>query len=820
MEIIANKYEVIKPLGEGGFGAVYLVRHLELGILYALKLIKNEKAKEEGFITRFKREAVVLSRLLHPNSIPLRDFGRTEEGYVYMAMDYCQGQSLQELLDQEGALEPQRVLNLTIQILDVMAEAHRLGIIHRDIKPDNIMLEEDSTGRDSVKVLDFGIARLAQDLEMGATMATVTQQGAIVGTPMYMSPEQVNAEDIDQRSDLYSLGMMLYELLTGQKPFEAKAPMQVLMCQLQQYPLPFAKLDLLYPLPKSVENLVLRAIQKEKTNRFQNAAQFKAACLQVQASLGQSGGIKGPTGIQKKASPAAISSRRVKTGTGSISQIQTGKQKALTTSGIGRISSSGRPLKSGSKFAATHPKSNPTSIIAVVVGILLVGLVGIFMFSPGDKQKKKKRTVHKGSSGRGSQVGSGSAPKPEIKKVSPKDFEELATKARLAFEDEDYGKSLQFLEKALSIREDGDLRKLLKKNRGYKLWKEGREYEKKGNFDQAILKLQEADKIIAKDEIASQLLRIESWKKRLDPLYNKGTILVAKTSDSSCHSIQQAIEKAPEYGRILILPGYYRRQLSIKKPLEIVGYGKGGEIVIQGEKGSTASVYASRAILRNLFFRGIPERRVDKLGGVTVGRGHVILESCQMAYFQGGLGVAPETKSLLLKRCKIFENWNNGVWMSGLKNITFENCEIFKNWRGINIYGSEVTFKNCLIHDNRELGVLFQERFKISMENCKILNHQSIQLRAYQGGELYMKGCTVRNGGSWGLVLDCNAVLLNCRINNNQEGGLVVPKSGRVEVNGCDLSNNPKGSGLRGKPYGLGGPGATIILNGTELRGK
>lgn len=231
MKIIADKYEVEKELGKGGFGAVYLVRHLQLDLKYALKVILNQKSEEEEFTLRFKREAMVLTKLIHPNTVALRDFGRTADGDFYMAMDFCPGQSLRDILYKEECLSPFQTLSFAGQILSVMGQAHEIGIIHRDLKPDNIMIvPTEGNQPDQVKVLDFGIARLVQEIVPGAGVSEVTKDGAVIGTPMYMSPEQIMGDPLDQRSDIYSLGMVLYQCISGGSPYPANlSPVQLMM---------------------------------------------------------------------------------------------------------------------------------------------------------------------------------------------------------------------------------------------------------------------------------------------------------------------------------------------------------------------------------------------------------------------------------------------------------------------------------------------------------------------------------------------------------------------------------------------------------------
>jgi serine/threonine protein kinase len=267
MDVIADKYEIEKILGEGGAGTVYLVKHTDLGVKYALKLLKKELV-DQRFIDRFKREAEVLIKFNHPGSVALRDFGKTSTGEYYMAMDYCEGKTLKKLLDDIGEMPIRRVFNIMEQLLTALVAAHKVGIIHRDIKPENIMLTEDEDKSDSVKILDFGIAKLKEK----ENDSSKTMDGVSVGTPQYMSPEQASGEsNLDHRVDIYSLGCVFYEMLTGKSPFIGDSVIQTLILHLTQPPAKFAEE---FGLPDYVETLVFKSLEKDREARYQTAQEF------------------------------------------------------------------------------------------------------------------------------------------------------------------------------------------------------------------------------------------------------------------------------------------------------------------------------------------------------------------------------------------------------------------------------------------------------------------------------------------------------------------------------------------------------------------
>ena len=283
MTVIADKYNVIKELGEGGSGTVYLVSHVDLSVEYALKILKKELV-DQRFVDRFKREAEVLFKFNHPGSVALRDFGKTADGEYYMAMDYCDGKTLKSLLEKNGELPIRRVFSILEQLLETLVGAHSAGIIHRDIKPENIMLQppietSKSSKTDLVKILDFGIAKLKER----ENDPSKTVDGISVGTPQYMSPEQASGEsDLDHRVDIYSLGCVVYEMITGKAPFIGDTVIQTLILHLTQPPAKFSD-DL--GLPEYVETFVFKALEKNRDNRYQSANEFLEALYQVKDLL-------------------------------------------------------------------------------------------------------------------------------------------------------------------------------------------------------------------------------------------------------------------------------------------------------------------------------------------------------------------------------------------------------------------------------------------------------------------------------------------------------------------------------------------------------
>ena len=283
--IVDNRYSVLHLLGSGGMGHVYLARDELLGREVALKMLKEPYTDEEEFVERFRREARNAATLSHPNIVPVYDMGKAEDGTPYIAMEYMAGGTLGELMAREGTLEAPEAAAIAIQIARALAEAHRCGVIHRDVKSHNVFLAESpaSSGTTpeglplgAVKVGDFGIARAAE-------ASTMTESGLILGTPHYLSPEQAKGEPVGPKSDLYSLGIVLYEMLTGRVPFDAEDSIAITMKHISEPP-PSPK-EVNPGMPEDMNTLVLRLLSKDPKDRHGDAVELIEDLTQVRAGL-------------------------------------------------------------------------------------------------------------------------------------------------------------------------------------------------------------------------------------------------------------------------------------------------------------------------------------------------------------------------------------------------------------------------------------------------------------------------------------------------------------------------------------------------------
>jgi eukaryotic-like serine/threonine-protein kinase len=261
--VIDDRYRVLEIVGRGGMGVVYKVEHLRMGKVAAMKVLHPEYSRDAEVVERFRREAEAVSQLAHPNTVQVFDFG-TASGALYLIMEYVRGPDLSTLIKRDGPMPFARAAPMLAQICAALAEAHALGIVHRDLKPENILVTRTHRGRDFVKILDFGLAKLSEHDDR----PDVTDRGAIIGTPYYMSPEQIRGEAVDARTDVYALGSMMYRMLTGTYAFAAGTPMGVLTKHLtdplQPPSLRAPELDI----SPRLDEIVARSMAKDRAARY------------------------------------------------------------------------------------------------------------------------------------------------------------------------------------------------------------------------------------------------------------------------------------------------------------------------------------------------------------------------------------------------------------------------------------------------------------------------------------------------------------------------------------------------------------------------
>src|SRR6266436_5513800 len=258
--LLAERYEILALLGQGGMGAVYKARDTELGRLVALKLIRADLASNPGILLRFKQELILAREVTHRNVIRIFDLGQAK-GFKFITMEFVEGRDLRAVLRERGKLPPDETVRIIAQVCRALESAHAAGVVHRDLKPQNIMLD----AKDRVYVMDFGIAHSLETPGM-------TQTGVLMGTPEYMSPEQAKGIKVDARSDLFALGIIFYEMLTGISPYKADTALATLLKRTQERPPPLAEVD--PAIPKAISDVVMKCLEIDRDQRYSTAREI------------------------------------------------------------------------------------------------------------------------------------------------------------------------------------------------------------------------------------------------------------------------------------------------------------------------------------------------------------------------------------------------------------------------------------------------------------------------------------------------------------------------------------------------------------------
>lgn len=307
-QVIADRYHVVQKLGEGGMGQVYLAEHVKMGRKSAIKVMNPALVNDPDAVARFNREAANASRITHPHVCAIYDFGETPEGLIYLAMEFVEGEPLTDVLEREGTLPAARAAAIFLQVADALQAAHDLGIVHRDLKPDNIMVARARDGSDVVKVVDFGIAKAVG----GDDSQKVTKTGLVVGTPEFMSPEQLAGDKLDGRSDLYALALVLFKMLTGKLPFAAATVQDVMVKRLIADPATLAAVRPDLAFPPGLQAALDAALTRSPADRYRSTTKFARDVAAV-LSLERGGGpvpstrpdADGKTALLGRLSPGA-----------------------------------------------------------------------------------------------------------------------------------------------------------------------------------------------------------------------------------------------------------------------------------------------------------------------------------------------------------------------------------------------------------------------------------------------------------------------------------------------------------------------------------
>lgn len=355
--IVAERYHILKKLGEGGMGTVYLAEHVKMGRKAALKVMNPGMNADPDAIARFNREAANASRLNHPNVCGIYDFGETSDGLIYLAMEFIEGESLTSLIEKNGYLAAPRAASIIHQAADALAVAHDYGIVHRDLKPDNIMIAKGRDGSDLVKVVDFGIAKASS-----SDAQKVTKTGLVVGTPEYMSPEQLAGDKLDGRSDIYSLGLVAFNCLTGLLPFPSNSAQEAMIMRLTDQPKTLAEMRPEIQWPKELQAVMDKVLARDVNERYQKSAEFGRDIAKAVENMPSALAAVAGTQVMG-AAPVEVPKTRMAAKSGATVKIEA-------------------PAAATVAVPVAAPKKSPVMMI-VAAAVLIAGIGGAAMFMKG-----------------------------------------------------------------------------------------------------------------------------------------------------------------------------------------------------------------------------------------------------------------------------------------------------------------------------------------------------------------------------------------------------------------------------------------------------
>jgi serine/threonine-protein kinase len=315
--VVADRYRIIALVGRGGMGVVYKCEHTRMGKIMAIKLLHGDLARDAEVQRRFRREAQAASRLSHPNTVSIFDFG-TADGLMYLVMEYVSGEDLGKILRTAHHLPPTRVAAIAAQACGSLAEAHEKGIVHRDLKPENLLISALKDGRDFVKLLDFGLAKLRE----GEERNEITSAGTLVGTPYYMAPEIIRAQGVDHRADVYALGAVIYRAVTGTPAFTGQSPVAVLTRTLTDELVPPSRRRPELEIPAAIDGIVMRAMAREPADRYAQIDELRAALAEYLATEGLADSLLRESGL---------TARHVALGAGAEIKTESSRKLAVAT---------------------------------------------------------------------------------------------------------------------------------------------------------------------------------------------------------------------------------------------------------------------------------------------------------------------------------------------------------------------------------------------------------------------------------------------------------------------------------------------------------
>ncbi len=371
-DILNGSFQILQKIGSGGMGAVYKALQPEMNRMVGVKILHPKLANRKDLVSRFRREARAMSQLTHPNTVKVFMFGELDDGSLYIIMEFLEGKNLNQTVRAEGPFPVERALPILIASCGALDEAHKAGIIHRDLKPENIFLVQSGGLKDYPKLLDFGLAKVGER-QMRPGSVILTQEGMVFGTPEFMSPEQAQGKTLTPASDVYSLAVILYEVLTGKLPFEAKSAMDYIQLHVTGRPIPLSERVPGRTFPRLLDQVMERALAKSPEDRFAAAADFGEALKAVlQGAVQLPANLAPPPHADLPTLPVGLAAPTVQAAVGAPPLMAPAAPTPSPRPGAvapGLSSPDTRPFT-----PAPAPRANLRLLIGVAAGFLLLGV--------------------------------------------------------------------------------------------------------------------------------------------------------------------------------------------------------------------------------------------------------------------------------------------------------------------------------------------------------------------------------------------------------------------------------------------------------------
>jgi eukaryotic-like serine/threonine-protein kinase len=366
-EILNGQFQILQKIGSGGMGAVYKALQVQSNRMVGIKILHPKLANRPDLVSRFRREARAMSQLTHPHTVKVFLYGELEDGSLYIIMEFLEGRNLNQTVRHEGPFAMARALPILVQVCGALDEAHKAGIIHRDLKPENIFLVQSGAVRDYPKVLDFGLAKVGER-QMRPGSVILTQEGMVFGTPEFMSPEQAQGKTLTPASDVYSLAVILYEMLTGKLPFDAKNAMDYIQLHVTAKPVLLNQRVAGKTFPSLLERVLDRALAKRAEDRFASAADFASAMGQVlEGATELHGALARPPPRELSTVPiGALKGSDVASAAGLQYRAEAGSPAAGVAGALSPRRSPQSPVP--------YRGANAALLVAVAVGFMLIGV--------------------------------------------------------------------------------------------------------------------------------------------------------------------------------------------------------------------------------------------------------------------------------------------------------------------------------------------------------------------------------------------------------------------------------------------------------------